>query len=125
MTVQQSLINDVLARFGGNQSHAADALGIHIGRFNHYVRGRREAEDEAIILMSEFLGRDTDRDVCQHRAETAKSERVRRFWLSMASAAMLVLATAPSMASAALTSHSGILCQWFRRRRHGQAALLA
>ncbi|PZO65217.1 MAG: hypothetical protein DI635_04070 [Pseudoxanthomonas suwonensis] len=111
MTIQQQLISGVLARFGGNQRRAAETLGISVPAMNRYVKEAREAEDEAIILMSEFLGRDTDRDVCQHRAETAKSERVRRFWLSMASAAILVLATAPSLAFAALTSHSGILCK--------------
>lgn len=91
MTVQARLIEGVLAKFDGNQRKASAALGISHQGFNHYVRGIRTAENDAIAAMADLLGENATKAVAQHIAETAKTDRVRELFSQLAKVACAVL----------------------------------
>ncbi|PJJ98275.1 hypothetical protein CO615_09735 [Lysobacteraceae bacterium NML75-0749] len=101
-TVQQEFIKEILSSTK-NDAEACRALGFSSAQLAHYKIGRRCADDESIISMAQFLGKNPEEAVRQHRAEQAKTPEMRRFWLSFGKAAAAIM-IAIGLSSALLPS---------------------
>jgi hypothetical protein len=110
ITVQADLIRLLMGKFDGNQSAAATACGVSVGRLNNYIRGKRTMDDDAILKCAKCLDLQAEKLIPQHHAETAATPELRSVWKHLTAAAVIVLATGitalPSPAAARLNVDS-------------------
>ena len=70
-----------------SQAEIARRAGLSQQRFNNYANGQRRMDDDAVIGCATLLGWNVQDTVAQHRADSAETDRARRFWRRLGAAA--------------------------------------